>query len=233
MIRKQHLFVTEKVSLFQFSNDKFKETVLASQMSGFKSPIYEVIGFNLQSSSVYEPRYELLETKYVNPISKSGLRDYQFELIDTIQISNRPTVLVYFKNKKQINKKGLEGLLFIDQENFAVAKAIMRVRGIIDLTAVHEFEYLSNEKIWFPTVYELKIIKGKNDDPIKILGGTIEFEGEYDELGTKREKSASDYSYLQSKTFYYDREINKPFTIDRNSVAIEIDEDVAKKDTTF
>ncbi|RXR35389.1 carboxypeptidase-like regulatory domain-containing protein [Flavobacterium piscinae] len=233
LIRKQHLFVTEKVSLFQFSNDKFKETVLASQMSGFKSPIYEVIGFNLQSSSVYEPRYELLETKYVNPISKSGLRDYQFELIDTIQISNRPTVLVYFKNKKQINKKGLEGLLFIDQENFAVAKAIMRVRGIIDLTAVHEFEYLSNEKIWFPTVYELKIIKGKNDDPIKILGGTIEFEGEYDELGTKREKSASDYSYLQSKTFYYDREINKPFTIDRNSVAIEIDEDVAKKDTTF
>ena len=76
-------------------------------MSGFKSPIYEVIGFNLQSSSVYEPRYELLETKYVNPISKSGLRDYEFEIIDTISLTNRQTVLVYFKNKKQINKKKL------------------------------------------------------------------------------------------------------------------------------
>lgn len=233
LIQKQHLFVTEKVSLFQFSDDKFKETVLASQMSGFKSPIYEVIGFNLQSYSVYEPRYELLETKYVNPISKQGLRDYDFELLDTISLSNRQTVLVYFKNKKRINRKGMEGLLFVDQDNFAVAKAIMRVQGIIDLTAIHEYEYLLNEKIWFPNTYELKIIKGKNDDPIKILGGTIEFEGEYDELGTKREKEASDYSYMHSKTFFYDREINIPLSIARNSVAIEIDEDVAKKDTTF
>ncbi len=233
LISKQHLFVTEKVSLFQFSDKKFKETVLGSQMSGFKSPIYEIIGFNLQSNSVYEPRYELLETKYVNPISKSGLRDYEFELLDTLTISNRPTVLVYFKNKKRINRKGLEGLLFVDRESFAIAKAVMRVRGIIDLTAVHEFDYLPNEKIWFPNTYELKIIKGKNDDPIKILGGTIEFEGEYDELGTKREKTASDYSYLLSKTFYYDREINIPLTIQRNSVAIEIDEGAAQKDTTF
>lgn len=233
LIRKQHLFVTEKVSLFQFSDDKFKETVLGSQMSGFKSPIYEVIGFNLQSSSVYEPRYELLETKYVNPISKSGLRDYDFELLDTISLTNRQTILVYFKNKKRINVKGLEGLLFIDYENYAIAKAIMRVQSIIDITAVHEFEYLPNEKIWFPNTYELKIIKGKNEDPIKILGGTIEFEGEYEDLVTKREKVTSDYSYLQSKTFYYDREINSPFTISRNSVAIEINEDAAKKDTTF
>lgn len=233
LISKQHLFVTEKVSLFQFSDKKFKETVLGSQMSGFKSPIYEIIGFNLQSNSVYEPRYELLETKYVNPISKSGLRDYEFELLDTLTISNRPTVLVYFKNKKRINRKGLEGLLFVDRESYAIAKAVMRVRGIIDLTAVHEFDYLPNEKIWFPNTYELKIIKGKNDDPIKILGGTIEFEGEYDELGTKREKAASDYSYLLSKTFYYDREINIPLTIQRNSVAIEIDEGAAQKDTTF
>jgi hypothetical protein len=233
LISKQHLFVTEKVSLFQYTDSKFKETVLGLQMSGFKNPIYEVIGFNLQSYSVYEPRYELLETKYVNPISKLGLRDYDFELIDTVSLSNRQTVLVHFKNKKRINKKGMEGLLFIDRENFAVAKAIMRVRGIIDLTAVHEYEFLLNEKIWFPNTYELKIIKGKSDDPIKILGGPIEFEGEYDELGTKREKVASDYSYLQSKTFYFDREINIPLTIARNSVAIEINEDAAKKDTAF
>ena len=233
LITKQHLFVTEKVSLFQFSNNNFKETVLASQMSGFKNPIYEVIGFNLQSYSVYEPRYELLETKYVNPISKVGLRDYDFELLDTVSLSNRQTVLVYFKNKKRINQKGMEGLLFIDQENFALAKAIMRVRGIIDLTAIHEYEFLLKEKIWFPNTYELKIIKGKNDDSINILGGTIEFEGEYDELGTKREKVASDFSYMQSKTYFYDREINIPLTIARNSAAIEIDDNVAKKDSAF
>lgn len=233
LISKQHFFITEKVSLFQYSNLKFKETVLGSQMSGFKSPIYEIIGFNLQSYSIYEPRYELLETKYVNPISTLGLRDYDFELLDTITFFNQKTVLVHFKNKKEINKKGLEGLLYVDTENFAITKAIMRVRGIIDLTAVHEFEYLSDENLWFPSSYELKIVKGKNDDPIKILGGTIEFEGEYDELGTIREKKASDFTYLHSKTFFYDRKINQPVSINRNSVAIEINEDAAKKDSVF
>lgn len=233
LISKQHFFVTEKVSLFQYSNLKFKETVLGSQMSGFKSPIYEIIGFNLQSYSVYEPRYELLETKYVNPISTSGLRDYDFDLLDTITFYNRKTALIHFKNKKEINRKGLEGLLYIDIENNAIAKAIMRVRDIIDLTAIHEFEYLSDENLWFPSSYELKIVKGKNDDPIKILGGTIEFEGEYDELGTKREKKASDFTYLHSKTFFYDRKINQSISIDRNSVAIEINDEAAKKDTAF
>ncbi len=233
LIAKQHLFVTEKVALYQYNNQRFKETVLGSQMSGFKKPIYEIIGLNLQPHSVYASKYELLETKYVNPISKSGLKDYDYQLLDTVLIDNRTVFTVYFKNKKQINLKGLEGLLFIDAENFGIAKAIMRVQNIIDLTAIHEFEYIADEKIWFPKNSELKIIKGKNDDPIKILGETFEFEGTYDELGTKQKKKFYDFVFLQSQSHYFDRKINRQIDIKRPSVAIEIDELSELRDTAF
>lgn len=233
LITKQHLFVTEKVALYQYNNQRFKETVLGSQMSGFKNPIHEIIGLNLQPHSVYASKYEFLETKYVSPISKSGLKDYDYQLLDTILIDNRSVYAVYFKNKKQINLKGLKGLLFIDAEHFGIAKAIMRVQNIIDLTAIHEFSFINEKKIWFPKNSELKIIKGKNDDPIKILGETFEFEGTYDELGTKQKKKFYDFVFLHSKTHYFERIINGNFEINRPSVAIEIDEFAEVRDSLY
>ncbi len=69
IISKQHLFQTEKVSLFQYQNTHLKEVILGTKMAGFKQPIYEIIAFNLQSFSIYDPKYELFETKYNSPIA--------------------------------------------------------------------------------------------------------------------------------------------------------------------
>jgi hypothetical protein len=41
IIDKQHLFLTEKVSQFQFEKPHLKETILGTKMAGFKEPIYE------------------------------------------------------------------------------------------------------------------------------------------------------------------------------------------------
>jgi hypothetical protein len=49
IISKQHLFQTEKVSQYQFGNEKLKETILGTKMAGFKQPVYEVLAFSLQS----------------------------------------------------------------------------------------------------------------------------------------------------------------------------------------
>ena len=91
-----------------------KETVLGLKMSGLKKPIYEIIGYKLQPYSVYDEKYELFQTKYVSPISEKGLIDYDFQLLDTLKIGAHKSYLIYFKNKKKINKNGLEGVLYID-----------------------------------------------------------------------------------------------------------------------
>jgi hypothetical protein len=52
--------------------------------------------------------------------------------------------MIYFKNKKKSRASGLEGVLYIDK-NFAVSKAIMRIKGVLDISGTHEFEYIPQE----------------------------------------------------------------------------------------
>lgn len=231
LIKKQHLFQTEKISLIQFDKNNLKETVLGTKMSGFKTPIYEVIAFNLQSFSIYDNHYELFETQYKSPIASSALSDYQYKLIDTAFVQQRKTFMIYFKRQK--GGAGLEGVLYIDAQNFAIAKAITRIRSVLDISAFHNFFYNETEKLWIPSTKEFRIVKGKNNDDIKFLGGTIHFEGDYVELGSNREKDATDFTYLISNTKYFDFEYNLPVHIAHPSISLEIKDDAIEKDDTF
>ena len=233
IISKQHLFQTEKVSQYQFGNNNLKETILGTKMAGFKQPVYEIIAFNLQSISVYDSKYELFETKYNNPIANDALKDYNYKLLDTVSIKGRDAYMIYFKNKKKRKASGLEGVLYIDQENFAIAKAVMRIKNVLDISGIHEFDYVADEKIWFPAHTTFKIVKGKNDDDIKILGGTIQFDGDAEEPFETRKKAASDFTYLLSESNNFDIHYNTVSTIKNPALYMDINEDAHKKPETF
>jgi len=233
IISKQHLFQTEKVSQYQFGNNNLKETILGTKMAGFKQPVYEIIAFNLQSISVYDSKYELFETKYNNPIANDALKDYNYKLLDTVSIKGRDAYMIYFKNKKKRKASGLEGVLYIDQENFAIAKAVMRIKNVLDISGIHEFDYVADEKIWFPAHTTFKIVKGKNDDDIKILGGTIQFDGDAEEPFETRKKAASDFTYLLSESNNFDIHYNTASTIKNPALYMDINEDAHKKPETF
>jgi hypothetical protein len=64
----------------------------------------------------------------------------------------------------------------------------MRIKGVLDISGTHEFEYIPQEAIWFPIRKTFKIVKGKNDDDIKILGGTIQFDGDVEKDFQTRKK---------------------------------------------
>lgn len=232
IIDKRHLFQTEKVSEFLFDGNKLKENILGTKMSGFKNPIYEIIAFNLQSFSVYDNHYELFETKYNSPIAKDAFKDYRYQLLDTVEVNNRKAFVIYFKPSKKRKEAGLEGTLYIDAENFAIAKAVTRIRGVLDIAATHDFNFLPEHNIWFPSNKEFRVVKGKNDEDIKILGGTIKFEGDLDKKRT-REKDASDFTYLISKTENFDYTINQPVTIRHSAVAIEIKKNAIERNESF
>lgn len=233
IVRQQHLFQTEKVSQFQFKNSKLKETILATKMAGFKQPVYEIISFNLQSFSIYDSSYELFETKYNSPIANDALKDYNYKLLDSTIIDGRNTYMVYFKNKKKSKASGLEGVLYIDQKNLAIAKAVMRIKGVLDISGIHEFKYISEEQLWFPSEKTFKIVKGKNDDDIKILGGTIQFDGDVEKNFKARKKEATDYTYLLSQSNNFDLKYNTPIQIRRSSVFIEIKDNAINKPESF
>ncbi len=233
IIKKQHLFQTEKVSQYQYSDKRLKETILGTRMGGFKQPVYEVITFNLQSFSIYDSKYELFETQYNSPIADDALEEYNFKLLDTVVVDHRNTYMIYFKNKKKRKAAGLEGILYIDQENYAIAKAIMRIKGILDISGIHEFKYIPEQNLWFPIQKKFKIVKGLNDDDIKILGGTIQFDGNIKKNLKPRKRVESDYIYLLSQTSNFDLEYNIPVIIKKPVVAIEITDAAIKRPESF
>lgn len=234
IISKQHIYQTEKISQYQYDGKNFKENVLATKMAGFKQPIYELIGLKLQSFSVYDPKYELLENRYDGPLANDALREYSFKILDTVKIQGRDLYMIFFKNKKRSKKNGLHGVLYIDQKSNAIAKAIFRVKSIIDISGIHEYEYLPSDDLWFPKGKTFKIVKGNNSENIKILGGQIQFEGDLEETKSNtKEKVTSDFVYLISESNHFDFEFNVPLTIKKPSIAIDIKDDAIKKEEFF
>lgn len=230
IVSKQHLFQTESISQFQYDGKLLKEEVLATKMAGFKQPIYEVLGFSLQSFSVYDKYYELIETKFSSPVANNALKKYKFKLLDSIKTDGRLTYLIHFESKK--NRNGLQGLLYVDKYNFAIAKAIIQLKNVLNVTAIHEFKYVHPHKLWFPSAKFLKIVKGKNDDDIKILGGTIQFNADTENFKT-RDKVASDFTYLLSETSFSNFLFNSPIHIKKSIVSIEVKEDATNKSEKF
>lgn len=233
IIDYRDLIQTEKASQFEYDGKHFKENVLGVKMSGLRKPIYEILGFNLQSYSIYDESYTLFETKYNSPIATDALKDYHYQLLDSISIDGRKTYLIFFKNKKLSRAAGLEGLLFIDCINYAVAKSIMHIGGVLDISGIHDFTYLEDHQIWWPKKTTFRIIKGSKDEDIKLLGGVIKFDRSDNISGINRRNDPSDLTYLLSTTVYSDLEINEAIKIKRPGIAMVITESAINQPQEF
>ena len=220
LVTKQHLYQTEKVNLIQHTSKGDKETVLATRMAGFENPIYEYLGLKLVSYSVYENPFEILENPLQNPISNYGRLLYNYNIVDTIAIEGRQTYRIYFQPKK-LRTNRLRGLLYIDAETFAIAKAYYRVYGVVDISATYSFNYLKDHNLWFPEKKKIKVKKGTNTEDLKLLGGTIKFNASEEQ---KTGNNASDHTYLIIESNSFDIEINNEIKIDNRYVKMNVPE---------
>lgn len=228
-VEKQHIYQTEKVTLMQHNATGSKETILASRMAGFKKPIYEYLGLNMVSYDLYENRLEILEIPVQNPISKYGRNLFVFKLIDTLKIDGRTVYQIYFQPKK-LNFNHLRGLLYIDAESNAIAKAFFRIYGVVNINASYTYKYLKEYKIWFPEKRNIKVVKGNNTEDLKILGGTIKFNSI---LSDRIKKDASDQVYLKIESTPFDVEINKSFAFKNKFVKIDVPETSLTKPDSY
>ena len=226
---KQHLYQTEKVNLIQHNQFQNKETILATRMAGFEQPVYEYLGLKLISYSVYENPFEILEIPVQNPISNFGRKLYNYKLIDTVKIDGRSAYRIYFEPKK-LNTNRLRGLLYIDAVNFAICKAYFRIYGVVNINATYTFEYRKEFDIWFPKNRKFKVSKGNNQEDIKVLGGTIKFSSDLD---LTESKNATDQAYISIESTPFEIEINKPVTISRPRVKIDVPQSSLKQENDY
>jgi hypothetical protein len=240
-VRRQHFFEMEKASHFDFDGRDLKETVTGTRMSGFSEPIYEVLGLNLQSLSLYGDRYELLETQYKSPLSRGAARQYRFYFIDSTTLQNRNVYRIGFSDRRKHKKAGLGGVLWIDAKTFGLARADFEVKGMVRANATHLFDFLPDEKLWVPTGRRFRLTKGSRDEPLRLPGNTIRFDAAAndDDFSTVtqpqhgRAKQASDFTYVSSESDFRDFSYGKLVKIARRAVAIEVTDNAVSRDDSF
>lgn len=237
-ITRSHIYMTEKVSEVSFSSSKGKrEKILATRMAGFKEPIYEVLGIKIQSFSFYNNKYELFGTSYAGPMAGNALSKYKYKILDTVSNNNREAYMIYYSPQKKGETSGLEGILYIDRESYALQKGIAEIKGVIDIKAEQNFDYNETFEVWFPTDKQIQIRKGKTDDTVSLFGQAVKVQRGTPQDSTKtvrtNKQEVSDFIYLISKTKNFDLSINKPVKIRGRGLAIEIEDKAHDRDEAY
>ncbi|TSE05476.1 DUF5686 family protein [Aquimarina algiphila] len=224
-----HSFLSEKVSLHQFKKGiEEKETVLATRMTGFKEPVYNVLGIKIQSNSLYNEDYTIFNNKYIGPLSNRALRNYYYKILDTTQDKN-PAFVILFQPRKSKNFARLEGVLYIDIKTLAIQKAIIELRGELNVMATHTFEYFPEEKIWFPESQEITIRPGDGRQKVSLFGGQISV----GRLGNNKKTFSGNNDFLISKTDLYDIELNTKQNVNQSQATIQIDPEANVRDESY
>jgi len=235
-IDKQHLFISEKVSEFNFQKGKKKkEIVLASRMAGLNQPIYELLAVTFQDFSFYNEFYTIAGTKYTNPIANNALKHYNYKILDTVKTNNKSSFLIYFKPKIKNDFLGIEGVLYLDNKSFAITKAIAELKGILNVKATQNYTYKSEYNIWFPQNMDIILRKGNNDENINLFGGIVKISKSKpnDTIVNTKKSAPDDVTYFISKTNNSNIEINTPLVVKKSSSTIQFNDDAHKKNEEF
>jgi hypothetical protein len=131
--------------------DRIVDTIIASQVSGFKDPSFTFLGTWIQPFDFYDEIIPLLSVNYLNPISQNSYRNYRFILKDTIVSETDTTFILSFKPFPQKNFEGLKGVLYINTHNYAIQNVIAEPydKGFMAFTIQQKYQLINNEQ-WFP-----------------------------------------------------------------------------------
>jgi hypothetical protein len=234
--KKQHLYISEKISTYKFEKGKkTKEIVIASRMAGLKQPIYEVFAVTFQDFSFYNEEYTIAGTNYTNPIANNALKQYQYQLLDTVNNGHGTSYLIYFKPTKKKAFLGIEGVLYIDTQSFAITKAIAELKGVVNVKATQNYEYVPANNRWFPSNKNIAIKKGDNEASIALFGGLVKFNEEKstDTIVNTAKNKPDDVIYFISTSQNSNIKINEPLKVKRSALTIQFNDDAATKSNEF
>ncbi len=229
MFNETHSFLSEKISHHQFSKGVGeKETVLAKKMTGFKKPIYNVLSIKIQSNSLYEEDYTIFNNKYISPLSNKALRNYYYKILGTTQ-DEKPAFVVLFQPRKSKNFASLEGILYLDIKTLEIQKAIIELRGELNVMATHNFNYFPEHKKWFPTNQEITMRPGNGRQKVSLFGGQISI----GQLDNGKADTTDNNDFLISKTDLLDIKLNAKQDIKRRQASIKIDPEADNRSESY
>jgi hypothetical protein len=158
---KQDIALMETVVERKFmAPDKNYENVKANRISGFQDPIFVFLVSQIQSTSFYREFFKIMDKSYINPISNGSKNKYIFIIEDTLYTERLDTVfIISYRPRPNTNFDGLEGLLYINSNKWAIQNAIARPdrQEGFSIKIQQKYEYI-DEQQWFPVQLNTDII---------------------------------------------------------------------------
>jgi hypothetical protein len=160
-ISKQDIAIMESVVERKFmAPDRNYENVKANRVSGFQDPVFVFLVSQIQSTSFYREFFQILDKSYINPISNGSENKYIFVLEDTLYTERQDTVfIISYRPRPNTNFDGLEGVLYINSNKWAIQNAIARParQEGLSIKIQQQYEFIDNKQ-WFPVQLNTDII---------------------------------------------------------------------------
>lgn len=147
--------IWETVTKVKFEKpNKSKEEVLASRTSGYQGKAFPLTATDLQSISFYTDQIQIMNERFLSPISGLGLRNYTYELKEVILQEPDTLFLVGFTPKKN-NMDGLEGQVWVHSNQWGIKniKANLLIRGnkvLVDEGRIQQLYQSIGDTMWVP-----------------------------------------------------------------------------------
>jgi hypothetical protein len=151
-LKEQHIFLMESASQRKFMPpNRSEETIVASRVSGLKSPDFALLGTQLQSFSFYGEMVNILSTSYLSPLANNSYNKYLFIIEDTTFVNTDTVFTISFRPRKNKNFDGMIGQLFINTDGYALQNVIAEPQDSSSFSIKIQQMYEKVEgKKWFP-----------------------------------------------------------------------------------
>ncbi|MFO8000600.1 MAG: DUF5686 family protein [Marinilabilia sp.] len=167
--RSQHLMLMESVlEKKHMMPDKNKERIISERVTGLQDPALSILSSQLRPFTFYSRYFKLMDARYLNPVSKRGLKSYYFSLDDTIKEDDKHLYYITFRSRDSANINPMTGSFHIVPDNYAIKKlkANTKIPGTSFELQIHQTYQLIDDKQWFPAEQESRLISkstGAND----------------------------------------------------------------------
>ncbi len=149
---ESHVFMIESVYERKYlAPGHLNETVLATKASGLRHPSFSTSATALQPFSLYSDVFTMLDKDYLNPIASGSTSKYFFQLEDTLYEGVDSVYIISFRPLKGKNFNGLEGVIYINTNGYAMQNVIAAPydKGLLELKIQQQYQLVENRQ-WFP-----------------------------------------------------------------------------------
>ncbi len=171
--KKRHLGVMETYStLFYERKGGFLEDIEAVKASGLKEPRFATLASQVPFFSFYQESFQVFERNFASPIADGALRRYDYQLTDTLYSGRDSVFVIAYRPKISRSFEGLSGVLYINNDGYAVQNVIAEPAEQQNLELRIEQQYERTKGRWFPTqlLYRVRL----SEYPSKEFGTNLE-----------------------------------------------------------